>query len=767
MKTLAPSIWLAWIPLGLLAHGAVPQESQGSPAASVRSNRDWLLEANPSPAEVRVEEDGRSIALGNGLVRKVFRVVPDLACVALDDLRTGESRLRSVRPEGRVEVNGIEVTLGGLSGQTNHAFLDAETLEVLVEDAHTMHLVGWEQVSPEARIPWKRVRHHAPDVEWPPKGVGLRFDLAFDQVGAKAALERALVTEGGEPPSSREVDRLLGALLSMRVSVHHELYDGVPLFGKWITVHNAGDSVFTVDRYTSEILAVVERDSFVEDRGTHISPPDLHIECEYALGGLSHLNSHRFSVRWLEDPSYHTQVSYRKVTPCLLEIGPERQVARDVEPGGRLESFRSYVLVHDSEDRTRRSLGLTRMYKTIAPWVTENPLMMHVRFADPESVHAAIDQCAEVGFEMVILTFGSGFNMEDRRPETLARMKEYADYARQRGVEIGGYSLLSSRRIQPEEDNCIHPDTGKPGGQTHGTCPALASSWGQDYLKTVRSFYSETGFSLLEHDGPYPGDLDASARPPLQRGLEDSRYVQWRLSADLYGWMRSEGIYINAPDWYFLAGSNKCGMGYREVNWSLPRRQQVIHTRQNIFDGTRTKLPSMGWMFVPLTEYHGGGPAATVEPLHEHRDHYRQMLMSNLGAGVQACYRGPRLFDTQETRDLVEGAVDWFLEHREILESPVVHASSRRADGRDLDWILHANPGSELPGMLVVHNPLRVAVQRNLELDLYYTGIEGRALAIGANGEHTSVTLDPQGRTGLEVSVPARGSAWYRIREAK
>ena len=53
-------------------------------------------------------------------------------------------------------------------------------------------------------------------------------------------------------------------------------------------------------------------------------------------------------------------------------------------------------------------------------------------------------------------------------------------------------------------------------------------------------------------------------------------------------------IYLNVPDHYFLSGSTKSGMGYREDNWSLPREQQLIHTRQNIFDGTWQKLPSMG-----------------------------------------------------------------------------------------------------------------------------------------------------------------------------
>jgi hypothetical protein len=49
----------------------------------------------------------------------------------------------------------------------------------------------------------------------------------------------------------------------------------------------------------------------------------------------------------------------------------------------------------------------------------------------------------------------------------------------------------------------------------------------------------------------------------------------------------------------------------------------------------------------------------TPVPLDQHRDHYGLMLASNLALGVQACYRGPRLFDTPATRDLVKHWVDW------------------------------------------------------------------------------------------------------------
>jgi hypothetical protein len=162
-------------------------------------------------------------------------------------------------------------------------------------------------------------------------------------------------------------------------------------------------------------------------------------------------------------------------------------------------------------------------------------------------------------------------------------------------------------------------------------------------------------------------------------------------------------------------------MGYREDNWSLPRAEQVLHTRQNIYDGTWDKAPSMGWMFVPLAQYHGGGAAATIEPLDEHLDHYRLMLLSNLACGVQACYRGPRLYDTDRVRDMLKREVGWFKEHRDILESDIIHL--RRADGQDWDGILHVNPALKERAMLCVFNPTDAPVTRTLKVPLYYAGL--------------------------------------------
>ncbi|NIA13806.1 MAG: alpha-galactosidase [Nitrospiraceae bacterium] len=705
------------------------------PANDTIGDKDWLVHSVEREAGVYQGNDGKELVLSNGLVRRTFRLAPNAATVGLDNLVTGEAVLRGVKPEALVEIDGVPYEVGGLKGQPNYAFLRPEWVDQLTADPSAMQFEGFEVGEPEERMPWKQVRHHAPDAQWPPKGVYLRMDY-------------------GMP---KRTDAAMAEKQRIKVSVHYELYDGVPVLSKWISVHNASSVPVTINRFSSELLAAVEYGSSVEQREYGVNAPNILVETDYAFSSFTNEDANHHVVHWEADPDYATQVNYQRLTPCLLNVRPEIGPEHALAPGETFESFRTFMLPFDSYDRDRNGLAQRRMYRTIAPWVTENPLMMHVRYADWDSVRTAIDQCAEVGFEMVILTFGSGFNIEDDSDEYTKKMAQYAEYAHGKGLEIGGYSLLASRSINKAND-VVMPKGQRP---TFGNSPCLLSKWGIDYFRKLYEFFPKTGFSLLEHDGSYPGDVCMSAEHPGHRGLGDSRWLQWRAISDFYKWCRAEGIYLNVPDYYYLAGSNKCGMGYREVNWSLPRAQQVIHTRQNIYDGTWEKTPSMGWMFVPLTEYHGGGAAATIEPLDEHLDHYRQMLTSNLAMGVQACYRGPRLFDTERTKAMVKERVDWFKRYRAILESDVVHG--RRADGRDVDWMLHVNPALEHKGMLVAFNPLNESVERTLKVNLYYTGLEETARIREREGKPRRFELARDYSVAIEVSLEPQGFTWFVI----
>lgn len=919
---------------------------------------DWLLEPGPYRARVQTNGDGREIELNNGLLRRVFRTGPNLATVALDNLVTGESVLRGVKPEAWLEIDGRRHEVGGLKGQPNNAFLRPEWVDGLRADPSAFRFVGHVVGPVESRMDWKRVRSHASDVQWPPAGIHLRLDftgpelVAADGISSEAGrtllweerftgldprwrVERSAVEErtsfqnegkageilaragthcyaerslvdgvslvecvvncgtdadtswgpglglvfsdttvkvnlrpgdrgvhghfelresgretlarvrefsaadggldtarsyrlrvrlegpmlvwevadattvparfqklfecgrptggakavrvgktdrngggtdaastGGDWGRSRVMEvrvfggfdaalasaHVGGGLGGVRVSVHYELYDGLPAFSKWITVTNSTARTIQVERFASELLAAVERVSEVDDLSDGRQPPNIHVETDMAFGGMLAAGANRRSYRWLPDPDYHSQVNYEKRTPCLLEVGPDLGPMQQLKPGAGFESYRVWILPQDSTDRERCGLAIRRLYKVVAPWVTENPLMMHVVSSNGQTVTNAIEQCAAVGFEMLILSFGSGFDMENERAATMDKARAFASHARKHGIEIGSYSLLASRSVGGGND-VVSPPGQKPA---FGNSPCLCSQWGTNYFRRLYEFHRASGFTLLEHDGSYPGDACAATHHPDHRSLEDSRWNQWRLISDFYRWCRAEGLYLNVPDHYFLSGSTKTGMGYREVNWSLPRAQQVIHTRQNIYDGTWQKLPTMGWMFVPLTEYQGGGAAATIEPLDAHLDHYGRMLDSNLALGVQACYRGPRLYDTERTRALVASKVAWFKKHRAILESDLIHG--RRADARDLDWMLHVNPGLEEKGMLVVFNPLDQELRRELEVNLYYTGLKDAAVLIDPSGVQRKLTLDRGYRVTLPVAVSGQSMQWWVIR---
>ena len=543
-------------------------------------------------------------------------------------------------------------------------------------------------------------------------------------------------------------------LKNITVNVHYELYDNLPVFCKWVTVDNNSGQDITVNKFKSEILAVTEPESSVDSREKWVFP-NITVETDYNFGGMSSENVLRSSIAWNKDPLYKTQVNYERTMPCLLEVYPKYGPQQVIGSGKSFATYRAWELLHDSWDRERKGLEHRRMMRSMAPWVTENPILMHVKSAKNKAVKKAIDQCAEVGFEKVIMTFGSGFNAEDDSPENINRLKSLADYAHSKGITLGGYSLLASRRVGGGND-VVMPQGMQP---RFGNSPCIESEWGHKYFKKLYNLYEQTGMDNFEHDGSYPGDICTSTNHPGHKGLDDSQWNQYKRITDFYKWCRSKGIYLNVPDYYFLSGSNKTGMGYRETNWSLPREQQEIVERQNIYDGTWHKTPSMGWMFVPLVQYHGGGAAATIEPLKEHLPHYGQRMANLFGAGVQACYRGPQLYDTPETEALVKKWVDFYKKHRQILDGDIIHI--RRPDGRDYDAILHVDPTGKEKGLLMIYNPLNEPIKRSIKVNLYYTGLSNKAKVKEQDGKSTTQKIDRDYNTIFEVLIPAKSQTWF------
>lgn len=116
-------------------------------------------------------------------------------------------------------------------------------------------------------------------------------------------------------------------------------------------------------------------------------------------------------------------------------------------PGLTFTSFRVLLVWGDSTEAERHGLGIRRLTRLLAPQSSEAPLFLHLTDASFWGFRKAVDQMSAVGgFDMLIFSFGSGFNLEDTSHEYLAKMKADVAYAQARGIEVGGYDLICLSR---------------------------------------------------------------------------------------------------------------------------------------------------------------------------------------------------------------------------------------------------------------------------------------------------------------------------------
>ncbi|MEO5681222.1 MAG: alpha-galactosidase [Chitinophagaceae bacterium] len=692
---------------------------------------DWLVTPVKQKAAVYKSNNGKEIVLYNGLVKRAFRLSPNLACIDYKNMSNGQQLLRAVKAEARLTINGKDYNVGGLYGQQENAYLMPAWIDRFTDSSNDFHFVKYTIDAIQPALKWKPASKN------------------FHPVPASTGVVLRFVYQSSQP--------LLKGLL---VTIHYQLYDGIPLIIKWLTVENKGNQTCKLNRAVNEILAFTEEESAVVGSPEQMKKQHgIYVETNYAFNNAMRYDISDQTTHWKADSAYTSQVNYNYQTPCLLEVYPEKAPGIELQAGETFTSVRTHELLMDSYDRERRGLAIRKMYRAVAPWTLESPIFMHLVSKNDDEVKNAVDQCRATGYEALILSFGSHCNMEDTATANLKKWKELAAYAHGKNIMIGSYSLFSSRRIS-DEDDVIDPATGKPGGAFFGNAPCYGSNWGLAYLEKIKYFISQTGFNLFENDGPYPGDVCASTTHPGHKGLNDSQWRQMELQKSLYHWCNEHGVYVNAPDWYFLDGTNKIALGYREVNFSLSREQQKILNRQNIFDGTWEKTPSMSWGFVPLTRYQGGGPEAVLEPLSEHLDDYRQLMMQYYGAGVQACYRGPRLYDTDATKQTVIDVISWYKKYFDILNADIIHL--RRADGRDWDGWMHVSPGLGNKALVMLFNPLKEPITRTISLPLYYAGL-GKQVAVIQDGKSTDYLLDRAYNAQVSVTINAGSYIWFTV----
>ena len=711
---------------------------------------DWLVHTVTTPVTLQKDPScsasptaslSSCLRLSNGLISRTFALSPDFGTVNLYSHSSRRSLLRSLTPEAYVTLDGVTYPIGGLqlAAPVELGYANRSDWNV------TLNPAAWTYRShttsaPEAAYPWTPGTRHSPRyIHWPPLGLHLTVQWS--------------------PPASAPPQHQ-----TLQLSLHYEMYEGMPLMAQWMTLEpadsdRASSAAVMLDAVQVAALAVNQDFSPIAFSPYPNVPPVINDDVLSRLS-VSTDQAHGTSVLWTNDPQVgQTPGAGEPLLNVSYQSGPGVQLSSSPGLMSGFTSFRVFMLVTDSTDRERHGLSVRALTHALAPATNENPIFMHGTDASSDGIRSAVDQMADVGFEMLILSFGTSFNLESTDPTYLQQLKSDIDYAHAKGIEVGGYDLIALTRDVGQAWDAVDPATNATDGNA-----CFASGWFDQLLNVATNFINFTGLSAVETDGPYGGYQCASSNHSHHVGLTDSVYQQTMLQGRFFHSLRSLGVYIHQPDNYFFQGGSKTGLGYNEDQYSLPRWTDLSISRQSLYDDTFLLTNTQGWMFLPLVDYHGGGDDAAFEPLSQHLTEYEFGLAQYLGAGVAACYRGPRLYDTDATRVVVKKWVDFYKAHRDILISDLIHL--RRPDMQDIDAFMHVNYRLKDRALAMVFNPTLSPLNRTLTLPLYYTGLTDTAWVqeqedVSSGAVHQ---LDRLYGVTVSVSVPPQSVTWLLVK---
>ncbi|HTN06200.1 hypothetical protein [Agriterribacter sp.] len=718
------------------------------------NKKDWLISKINHPVKIYLERaDGSSsgkLLVTNGLISREFFIGDNLVCVSLKNLYNDAEYLRAIKPEARIMIDSIWYNIGGLYGQPEKAYLLNNWHPTLKGGTNDYRFSGIEVKTPEERYPWTQ-KYNAAKADWPAKGlhIVMHYEAPF---------------------------RANDTVKKIQVAVHYEMYEGAPVMAKWFTVQNESGGEVVINKMECEVLAInpdqKERISVESDYSFNNvnATPEASGPTLYPVKDND--NPARFgssTTQWKVDQEYDTWATQNTYEDILLgnihyslllstlSFGPEA-VVKDKTT---FQSFTSFELLHDSDDKERQSLAHRKFYRKLAPQVTESLLTAGITSNNADVLNGFIDQMGEFGFERLDVMAWPGISHDNLDPSYLGIWKSVTAHAKNKNIIVGGYELQVASRGRGAAYDCIDPATHKPGS-FFGQSVCIASKWQDIYYPKMWKFIDSTGIMSVNVDGPYHGDVCASLSHPYHRNYYDSQWEQWKYQVKTIHEFQRRHMYVPMPDWYFLNGATTTGMGYREASANLTPQQQLLLGRQYIYDGTWYKTPTMGWMTLQLVGFYSGDPAIGLEPLAKNIDRYEAALFQYLASGCQLTIRGNRLYDGPETKAMLQKWISWYKKHRAILTADIIHIA--RPTGRGLDALLHVDPELDTKGMLIVFNPTDENIKKKLTIPLYYTGLNTVAHISEREGEFKEYALNYKGEIEIEVDVKEGGFTWLVIK---
>ena len=148
----------------------------------------------------------------------------------------------------------------------------------------------------------------------------------------------------------------------------------------------------------------------------------------------------------------------------------------------------------------RSGLARRKLLRLLAPQIQESPIFFHLTSSAQAVFDSAIEQMSKTGFDMVIFSFGSGFDLESDDPAYLAQVKANVAKASAAGIEVGAYDLIGWTR---NSDGAVpHSMALQPDGHSEGAGACWASEFADYLTQRVDTMANITGLNMIETDGP-------------------------------------------------------------------------------------------------------------------------------------------------------------------------------------------------------------------------------------------------------------------------
>ena len=168
----------------------------------------------------------------------------------------------------------------------------------------------------------------------------------------------------------------------------------------------------------------------------------LYVESTMNSGNANHdrNNGKERYKQWEDVDGQNGKIISRYTAPALdntiaagmgydvNNFGPNYRLAKDET----FNSYKLYQMFYSNSYYEWQMMEVKKMYRVLFPQTADAPLIYHIISSDDATVKKGIDQAFNAGFNMVLLSFGSGVNVENTSASNIAKYKALEQRHRQR-----------------------------------------------------------------------------------------------------------------------------------------------------------------------------------------------------------------------------------------------------------------------------------------------------------------------------------------------